>query len=39
MSEYQYYEFCSISKPLSQETRKEMASLSSRAKVGTHGAS
>ena len=39
MSEYQYYEFCKIDKPLSAEARKEMHSLSSRAKVGTHGAS
>jgi hypothetical protein len=39
MSEYQYYEFCSLNAPLSQEARKTMAALSSRAKVGTHGAS
>lgn len=39
MSEYQYYEFCKINTPLSQEARKEMASLSSRAKISTHGAS
>jgi hypothetical protein len=39
MSEYQYYEFCSINTPLSSEARKEMASLSSRAQVSTHGAS
>ena len=39
MSEYQYYEFCSISKPLTKEARNEMASLSSRANVGTHNAS
>ncbi|MCW5590456.1 MAG: hypothetical protein KIT27_12460, partial [Legionellales bacterium] len=39
MSEYQYYEFCSINKPLSTEARKEMLSLSSRASVGTHTAS
>src|SRR5690348_13842640 len=39
MSEYQYYEFCKINTPLSTETRKEMYSLSSRAKVSTHGAS
>ena len=39
MSEYQYYEFCSISKPLTREARMEMASLSSRAQVSTHGAS
>jgi hypothetical protein len=39
MSEYQYYEFCQLGKPLSQEARKEMSSLSSRAQVGTHGAS
>lgn len=39
MSEYQYYDFCSINKPLSAEARKEMRSLSSRAQVGTHTAS
>jgi hypothetical protein len=39
MSEYQYYEFCRISTPLSQEARREMSSLSSRAHIGTHGAS
>ena len=39
MSGYQYYEFCKINEPLSQEARKEMASLSSRAKVNTHGVS
>ena len=39
MSEYQYYEFCRIATPLSSEARKEMASLSSRAQVSTHGAS
>ncbi len=39
MSEYQYYEFCSISKPLTKAARDEMASLSSRANVGTHNAS
>ncbi len=38
MSEYQYYEFCSISKPLTKEARVEMSSLSSRANVGTHNA-
>ncbi len=38
MSEYQYYEFCSINTPLSAKGRKEMMSLSSRAKVGTHNA-
>jgi hypothetical protein len=38
MSEYQYYEFCSINKPLTSEARKEMSSLSSRANVGTHNA-
>lgn len=38
MSEYQYYEFCSIYSPLTMETRKELESLSSRARVGTHGA-
>lgn len=39
MSEYQYYEFCQLDKPLSQETRKKMTSLSSRAHVSSHGAS
>ncbi len=39
MSEYQYYEFCTINTPLTSEIRKEMYSLSSRAKVNTHGAS
>lgn len=39
MSEYQYYEFCSLSQPLSQKARKEMQSLSSRAIITTHGAS
>lgn len=39
MSEYQYYEFCNLTQPLSQEARKEMKSLSSRAIVTTHGAS
>ncbi len=39
MSEYQYYEFCQINALLSQEARKEMASLSSRAQISTHGAS
>jgi hypothetical protein len=39
MSEYQYYEFCRIKSPISEEAREEMRSLSSRAKVGTHGAS
>jgi hypothetical protein len=39
MSEYQYYEFCSINKPLTKEARDAMASLSSRANVGTHNAS
>ncbi len=39
MSEYQYYEFCSINKPLTSEARKEMHLLSSRANVGTHNAS
>lgn len=39
MSEYQYYEFCSINKPLTSEARKEMSLLSSRANVGTHNAS
>ncbi len=39
MSEYQYYEFCSINKPLSKNAREEMRSLSSRANVGSHNAS
>lgn len=39
MSEYQYYEFCKINSPLTAEARKAMHSLSSRAQVGTHGAS
>ena len=39
MSEYQYYEFCKLNAPLTAEARKEMYSLSSRAKVSTHGAS
>lgn len=39
MSEYQYYEFCKMNTPLTADTRKEMYSLSSRAKVTTHGAS
>lgn len=39
MSGYQYYEFCRIHTPLSPEARQEMASLSSRAKISTHGAS
>lgn len=39
MSEYQYYEFCRLNAPLSQETRREMAALSSRARISTHGAS
>lgn len=39
MSEYQYYEFCSLHSPLSAAARKEMTALSSRAQVGTHTAS
>lgn len=39
MSEYQYHEFCNLSKPLDKETRQVMHSLSSRAKVSTHSAS
>lgn len=39
MSEYQYYEFCSLHSPLSAAARKEMSALSSRAQVGTHSAS
>lgn len=38
MSEYQYYEFCRINRPLSSEARQVMQSLSSRAQVTTHGA-
>jgi len=38
MSEYQYYEFCKISTPMSKATRELMYSLSSRANVGTHNA-
>lgn len=39
MSEYQYYEFCSLYSPLSSSARKEMEALSSRACVNTHTAS
>lgn len=39
MSEYQYYEFCSLKAPLTAKARTEMQGLSSRAVVGTHGAS
>jgi len=39
MGEYQYYEFCSLNKPLSKEARQYMRSLSSRARVSSHGAS
>jgi hypothetical protein len=39
MGEYQYYEFCKINAPLTADARKEMYSLSSRAKITTHGAS
>lgn len=39
MSEYQYYELCSLHSPLSPAARKEMQSLSSRVQVGTHNAS
>jgi hypothetical protein len=39
MSEYQYYEFCKLSAPLTAKTKKEMLSLSTRANVSTHGAS
>jgi len=38
MSEYQYYEFCSIYKPLTKRVKEIMHELSSRARVGTHGA-
>ena len=39
MSEYQYYEFCSLYSPLSAAARQEKEALSSRAQVGTHNAS
>lgn len=39
MSEYQYYEFCSLYTPLTADARNEMYSLTSRAKVNTHTAS
>jgi len=39
MSEYQYYEFCSLTKPLAKEAREVMRSLSSRANISTHSAS
>ena len=39
MSEYQYYEFCRLNKPISAPAREEMASLTSRARITTHGAS
>ena len=39
MSEYQYYEFLKLNKPLTPNERKIMDSLSSRAKITTHGAS
>lgn len=39
MSEYQYYEFCNLEKPLSKKVREYMRSLSSRAHVSSHGAS
>lgn len=38
MSEYQYYEFCSLHAPLTADARKEMQALSSRTKTSTHGA-
>jgi len=39
MSEYQYHEFCRLNSPLPAEARKEMATLSSRASIGTHSVS
>lgn len=39
MSEYQYYEFCNVHSPLTSVARKEMTSLSSRTRIGTHGVS
>jgi len=39
MSEYQYYEFCSLTKPLSKKVRDVMRSLSSRTYISTHSAS
>lgn len=39
MSEYQYYEFCNINKPISSEVRTEMRAISSRTKVTSHGVS
>lgn len=38
MSEYQYYDFRSINKPLAAGDRQEMMDLSSRATVGSHSA-
>lgn len=39
MSEYQYYEFCRLDKPLTDNGRAKRKSLSSRVKIGTHDAS
>ena len=39
MSEYQYYEFRAIDRPLTEEQRQEVASLSSRAHVTSYQAS
>jgi hypothetical protein len=39
MSGYQYYEFCSINKPLTHQARSEMRGLSKRSRITTHGAS
>lgn len=36
MSEYQYYEFCNINKPISSEVRTKMRALSSRTQTTTH---
>ncbi len=39
MSEYQYYEFQAIDRPLSDTVREEVSALSSRAQVTSHSAS
>lgn len=38
MSEYQFYEFISLDRPLSDEARRAMRDLSSRVKLSSHGA-
>ncbi len=38
MSEYQYYEFRAIDRPLSEEQRKRVSALPSRAHVTSHSA-